>query len=111
MRMGQTRSPDLAEVLRAAVFQGLADTHTAMPGRVEKYDSQRQKADVKPLLKRTVVNLDGTELSEELPVIPDVPVVFPRAGGFFISLPIKKGDFVLLVFCERSIDNYTAGQG
>jgi hypothetical protein len=110
-RIGNTRSPSLEEVLRMAVHQRMVDVHTAMPGRVERYDEKEQKADVKPLLKRTVINDDGTEISESLPVIPDVPVMFPRAGGFFITFPIKQGDNVLLVFCERSIDKYTAGAG
>lgn len=110
-RIGNTRSPGLEEVLRAAVHQGLMDVHTALPGRVERYDPDKQKADVKPLLMRTVIHDDGTELSEALPVIPDVPVMFPRGGGFFISFPVEQGDFVLLVFCERSIDKYLAGYG
>ncbi len=110
-RLGNTRTPALEEVLRVAVDSGLGDTHTAMPGRVEKYDAEKQKADVKPLLKRTVVNDDGTEETESLPVITDVPIMFPRAGGFFITFPVEKGDFVLLVFCERSIDIWTAGDG
>lgn len=111
MRMGNTRSPSLEEVLRMATHQALFEVHTALPGKVEKYDEKTQKADVKPLLKRTVINDDGTELSESLPVISDVPVLFPRAGGFFISFPVQPGDFVLLVFCERSIDKFTAGTG
>jgi hypothetical protein len=111
MKLKNSRSPSLEEVLRMAVNQGLLDTHTALPGKVEKYDSAKQKADIKPLLKRTVINEDGSEISESLPVITDVPILFPRAGGFFISFPIQVGDFVLLVFCERSIDSYCAGNG
>lgn len=110
-RMGNTRSPSLEEVLRMAVHQRMVDVHTALPGRVEKYNAKEQKADIKPLLKRTVINEDGSEISESLPVVPDVPIMFPRAGGFFITFPIEQGDFVLMVFCERSIDKFTAGLG
>jgi hypothetical protein len=111
MRLGNTRSPSLEEVLRAALDQGIADVHTSLPGKVEKYDPATQKADIKPLLKKTTINEDGTELVEELPIITDVPVMFPRAGGYFISFPVQQGDFVLLVIVERSIDKYMAGQG
>ncbi len=111
MSLVTSRSPELVEVLRAAVEQGLLDLHTAMPGKIEQYNAEQQKANVKPLLQRTVINNDGTEFTEALPIIPDVPVIFPRAGGFFLSFPVAPGDFVLLVFCERSIDSYTAGTG
>ena len=33
---------------------------------------------------------------------------FDRGGGFFVSYPLKKGDHVLLVFSERSIDQFMA---
>ena len=108
--MTLSRSPNLAEVLRAAMDNRLADVHVALPGQVEKYDLATQSADIKPLIKRRV-ETDGDDLIESLPVIPKVPIVFPRAGGFFISMPIKKGDLVTLIFCERSIDKYTAGKG
>jgi len=39
-----------------------------------------------------------------LPMLCDVPVLFPRAGGFFISFPIQPGDFVKLIFNEVDIE-------
>lgn len=115
MSFGNSRSPAIAEVMKMAMNDALADVHTCMPGKVEKYDSVLQKADVKPLLKRALIqDTDSGEPSDEvetLPVIPEVPVIFPRGGGFFQSLPLAKGDFVLLVVCERSIDNYMYGAG
>lgn len=106
-----SRSPEPQEVLRTAIEYYLRDLHVALPGRIESYDVATQKADVKPLVQRLVPTEDGEELAESLPVIPAVPVVFPRAGGFFISMPVKKGDFCLLVFCSYPIDKYKAGNG
>jgi len=110
-RLGQTRSPDLAEVIQAAISNAIGEIHTALPARVEKYDPVKQKIDAKPLLKKAVINIDGSEELVSLPVITDVPVMFPRAGGFFVTFPIQKGDFVLLVFVERSTDIFLAGPG
>ena len=35
------------------------------------------------------VTEDGEEVSESLPVITDVPVLFPRGGGFFIPTSVE----------------------
>jgi len=92
-----------AELFRIALDSRLMDLHTAMPGRVEKYDASKQVVDVLPQLKRAVSDGEGDYVIEDLPVIPNVPVCFPRAGGFFVSFPIQKGDMVLIVFAERAI--------
>jgi hypothetical protein len=105
------RTPSLSAVLSLYGDALRQSIHTALPGRVETYDSATQKADVKPLVKNLVAGNDGTEILETIPVIPAVPVMFPRAGGFFITLPVTKGDHVMLVFNERSIDKFKAGQG
>lgn len=110
-RLGNSRTPSLVEVIRAALDYALADVHVAMPGRVVKYEAALQAADVQPLLKRTTINDDASEEVEEIPVLPRVPVVFPRAGGYFLSFPVVPGDSVLLVFNDRSIDNYSASSG
>jgi hypothetical protein len=96
----------LEQVIDNAIETRLVDVHTAMPGKVEKYDADTQLADVKPLLKRVIVDENRNEIIESLPVITNVPLCFPRANDFFISFPVKKGDLVLLVFAERSIDQW-----
>lgn len=100
----------LAEVMRTALESDRGEVHTCLPGRVEKYDVATQTADIRPMVKRAVA--DGDEVTyESLPVIPEVPVSFPRGGGFFISFPIAVGDSVLLVFSEASIAEWrTTGQ-
>jgi hypothetical protein len=106
-----SRSPEPEEVLRQAFSYFLGDTHTALPARVEEYYPDEQKIDAKPLIKRRVVGGDGSELLEELPIIPDVPVAFPRNANFFLTFPLAAGDLVLLVFAERSLDKWLASTG
>ena len=101
-----------ARILSDAVNSRLAEVHTAMPGRVESYDKATQRADIKPLLKRAQRDVDGNEMTvESLPVIAGVPVMFPRAGDYFISLPLAKGNTGLLIFSERNIDQWIAKGG
>lgn len=106
-----SRSPDLPELLKIAVGSVFDDTYFCGPGKVEKYDDSTQKASVLPLIKRSYLLEDGTKETFDLPKIDNVPVIFPRAGRFFISMPVEKGDLVLLVFCDRSIDKYKSGDG
>lgn len=108
----QSRSPTLAELLRLAIANAQARIHVSLPGAVEAYDATTQRADVKPNLRRTLVDSEGNELDpESLPILMDVPVMFPRGGGGFQSWPLVKGDLVHLVFVERSMDQYLAGDG
>ncbi len=105
------RSPTLAEVVQLALESRLRSVHVALPGRIEKYDATQQKADVKPMVSDLSPTRDGEEVEESLPIIPNVPVVFPRGGGYFVTMPLAPGDFVLLVFNERSIDTWASGDG
>jgi hypothetical protein len=94
----------LAELITAGLDARLVDLHVAMPARVESYDASKQTADVLPQLDRAVPDGAGGYTIEQLPVIPNVRVAHPRGGGFFASFPLQKGDFVLLVFCERDLN-------
>ncbi len=109
--MTTQRTPELEDVIRLALENFQSSFHVALPGRIESYDESAQTANVKPLLKNSFVDADGVDVVEELPVINSVPIQFMRGGGFFLSFPIVKGDHVLLVFNERSIDKFQTGEG
>jgi len=104
-------TPRLEEVLRAAMEAFAAGLFVACPGEIVSYDSSKQLADVKPQVKQLIVDLDGNEELLDLPVVPSVPVGFPRGGGFFMSLPMAVGDQVLLVFCDREINTWKSKGG
>lgn len=94
-----TQTPTLVQLIKQAIDNRLIDVHTAIIAKVERYDHQKQLVDVSPVLKRH---------GEDLPMLCDVPVLFPCAGGFFISLPIQPGDYVQVLFNETSIDDFLA---
>jgi len=99
MSDGQT-SVTLEDVLEAAVNQQLNRLRVGLPGIVITYDSVTQIASVRPAL----TDLGG----ELLPIITQVPVIFPRSGGFAITWPLLPGDEVWILFGERSIDRFVA---
>lgn len=106
-----SRTPEPEELLRLAITYFLGQTHTMMPARIVEYDAAEQKASVQPLLQRRVRGEDGQEFIESLPIIPDVPVAFPRSGSFFVSFPLQPGDSVMLIFSERSLDKWSQTTG
>jgi len=101
--MSQDGITSLPQAIKNALESRLVDLHTAMPGLIVKYDSDKQIADVQPLIKR--VYFDGRD-AQNLSIISEVPVIHPRTANTYIHFPIKPGDKVLLVFNERSIDKY-----
>lgn len=92
----------LVEIFRAANAANRAGLHTCLPGKVESFDPLTQTVNVKPTVKvPTFDPEDGTPLEgEEMPTIPNVPVVYPRGGGFHAYFPLEAGDHVVLVFSE-----------
>lgn len=86
--------------LSAWLQDQLTEVHTCLPGRVVAFDSSTQTCSVKPALKRLFY---GDDEATEIPVIEDVPVVFPGSGNFWVTFDVKVDSYVLLVFAERSI--------
>lgn len=97
----------LNEAIKAGINNVLAHVHTALPGSVESYDYKKQKASIKPLLKKTFS--DGTVL--DLPIINNVPVIFLRSGNASLTFPVNKGDTGLIIFAERSLDTWLSKGG
>lgn len=99
----------LASNIKQGIETRLKDLHTTMPGIIESFDSVKQTASVQPAIKRIFKTNDGeVELltPDNLPILINVIVKFPRGGGFSMTFPVNKGDECELTFCERSIDNW-----
>lgn len=104
----------MADVMKRAIANALADLHTAMPGKVVKVykDGDNIKyVDVQPVLKFAFFNEDDQRISDSFPVIPGVPVNFPGGGGAYITFPIAEGDTGIIVFSEASLDKWLSKGG
>jgi hypothetical protein len=101
--MSQPFKATLSTVIRRAVEEAAADLHVAIPAPVERVDLTKGLIDAKPLPKDRV-EIDGEEQVISVPVITNVPIVWPGAGGMRITFPIAIGDTVLLLFADRSLD-------
>lgn len=100
---------NLADNIKQGVNNRIKELHTSMPGIVQSFDAAKQTASVQPAIRRVFITRDGTDeilAASDLPILINVPVQFPRGGGFSLTFPVKKGDECLLVFAERSLDTW-----
>lgn len=102
-------TPELGEVIRTVMDSVLMDLCVCLPGKIVKYNSATQYADVQVQLLQEFQ--DGS--TETYPIIPNVPVKHPRAmgGNAFVHMPLTPGDDVVIVFSQRSLDNWKTQGG
>jgi hypothetical protein len=104
-------SPDLADLLLELDAFILGKVSVSLPGTILEYDQARQVATVKPTVSARRHEPETNALiPEALPAIANVPVLFPvgLGGAASFTWPLAAGDTVLLVICDRSIDEWKA---
>jgi len=79
---------------------------TGCIGTIERHDIATMRADVKPLLKYLA---DGTTQVKDYQIIPNIPVLFLYAGGYYIRPEYKRGDLVWVTFATHEIERPLAG--
>lgn len=107
----EERLDDPEESLRLALENAQASIWTAMPGIVTAVNLSAQTVSVQPAIQGVVTSPDGSTQATNLPLLVDVPIVWPRAGGFALTFPIAAGDEVLVVFGSRCIDSWWQSGG
>jgi Phage protein Gp138 N-terminal domain len=103
-----TTSPvTLTDAVRNAILYNLNGIHTSFPAEIVTYDYVTQSASVQPTINKSWT--DGT--FTPMPILSNVPVIFPASGGASITFPVNTGDTCLIVCCERSIDEWLSTGG
>ena len=87
-----------------------AQIRVAMPGIVKGVNLAAQTVTVQIALQGKISDENG-EAWVNMPLLQDVPIVWPRAGGFALTLPVKAGDECLVVFGDRCIDSWWQSGG
>lgn len=100
------RMNDYRDTLREVAQSILPTLWTALPGIIISFDPDAMTAQVQPGIKAVVMQPSGPAQSVALPVLPDVPVVFPGGGGCTLTFPVQAGDECLVVFAARCIDGW-----
>lgn len=107
----EERLDDPEESLRLALENAQSQMWTALPSVVTAVDLSKQTVSVQPSVQGNISAPDGSSQSVNLPLLVDVPIVWPRAGGFALTFPIVAGDEVLVVFASRCIDAWWQSGG
>lgn len=99
------------EQQRTAAFNNSAQLRVAIPGIVESFNAETQTVSVQPAITENIQIGEDEAKATVLPVLTDIPICFPRAGGYSITLPVQKGDECLLVFADMCIDGWWQSGG
>lgn len=105
------RLNDIEESLRLALEAERAGIWTALPAIVVAANLAAQTVSAQPTIQGTITGPDGVARNVNLPLLVDVPIVWPRAGGFALTFPVAPGDEVLIVFASRCIDSWWQSGG
>ena len=98
-----TEYQSLYYTINRIIENRLASLNTCIPAHITRIDRNRKLCDVQPLIKKRYKEEAN---SVNLPVIHNVPILFPQTSTSIISLPLKKYDNVLLVFSQRSLEEW-----
>ena len=96
------KTPTVEDVALELWERKRIELHTALPARVVSFNAKQNTVQVEAMIDQVLI--DGTP--SELPPFVDVPVQFPRGGGFVLTFPIGAGDEGLVIFSERCIDGW-----
>lgn len=105
------QSPTFPDILQQALDNHQSRVWTALPARVQDYSPTTQRVSAQPLVPVAYYDEDDERHVEPLPVIGDVPVMFPGCGPYRMTWPVALGDLGLLIFTSCSLDRWLEGDG
>lgn len=94
--------PELSDVLALQKLDVFASLNCVKVGQIVSFDGAKKTAQIQILFKRELP--DNTVVS--YPVLIDCPVFTLQGGGGFLQMPIAAGDQCLVLFSDRSLDDW-----
>ena len=106
----EQRVPSIAENNRNFADKINFDLRVASPAIVKSFDADKQTITAQITIKERVV-INGLITVQKIPVLLDVPIFMPRAGGYTITMPVKEDDECLIIFGDTCIDSWYKSGG
>ena len=99
------------KLLKDLIKDASMKLYVSFPAMIQEYDPATQSATVEIMLKKKYTL--GDEKGVERPPLLDVPVHHSAGNGGkkFLHIPLVKGDLGMVLFSDRSLDLYLAGDG
>lgn len=104
-------TPTAAAAIRRAIDTRLREVNTAIPATVVAFDRANRTVTAQPLVKVAYTDESGVRQTEMLPAVTNCPVMYPCVAGRGMTFPLRKGDPVLLMVSQASIDRWFARGG
>lgn len=77
-----------------------------IPGIIQSYNKATNTAEIQPAIREEIVNEDNSVSYVNLPLLINVPILFPMCLNGGVTLPLQQGDEVLVLFSDLSYDNF-----
>ena len=105
MRLSDLYGNDITarEKMKSDIFFNL---RCCIPCIIQSYDAVKGTVECQPAVRERIINQKEEIEYLNLPLLTNVPVVFPSNGIFSLTFPLKKGDECLVLFSDLSIDNF-----
>lgn len=105
------RMQDEEEARRAAFDAMRSGLWTSLPGIVQSFDPVACTAVIQPATRGRVTGTDGVVAEVDMPLLVDVPVIFPHSREFALTFPIMADDECKVWFACRCIDGWWQSGG
>lgn len=94
------------ETTRARLSQNKVSNliRCAIPAKIVSVDYSEVTCSCQPLIREKIKDENGEIISVDLPVLLDVPIVFPGSSSYCITFPLSAGDEGLVIFADMCID-------
>jgi hypothetical protein len=97
----------MAEIIPNIINSLLRGVHTAIPGKIEKYDRNTFRAEITPSIKHLTLKNEEVEVKP----LTDVPIIMIGGSSGIIDIELVKGDNVLILICESGIGGWKSSDG
>lgn len=99
-------TPGLDSTIKSYIDRREKNIQTTLIGKIVSYDHSTQTAVVKPEQAEVWRDGKGERLVQDFPKLYEVPVAFPRGGGFSITWPLDDGDPVHIICTKYAFDRW-----
>jgi len=95
----------------ASRFDSLSSTimkslRVAIPAKITSINYAKSTCECQPLIRERLRMSDGKYSSVDLPLLLDVPIIFPGSSDYSITFPLSVGDEGLVIFADMCIDSW-----